>query len=74
MMCCSVSPDRGKEIAEQARSGRNWAAEANAGPACICGAGLRTLVAARALGGVHGRPSGLCPRHPGGTVRREGEE
>lgn len=33
------------------------------GPACICGAGERTLRAARALRGNHGVPTGKCERH-----------
>lgn len=61
---------RAEQIAEDARSGRNWAEEAAYGPVCICGAGVRTLIAARALKGVHGVPRGLCARHPGGNVMR----
>lgn len=48
-----------------------WAEELAYGPACICGAGARTLAAAKALG--PGKPEGRCVRHPGGTVFREGE-
>lgn len=73
---------RGDQIREDARSGRNWAeaeaASSNSptgpyGATCICGAGRRTLFAATALQGVHGRPTGLCARHPGGTVHRESD-
>jgi hypothetical protein len=61
---------RNAQIAADARSGTNWAEVVNYGPACTCGAGVRTLVAARALKGVHGIPRGLCSRHPGGNVMR----
>lgn len=60
--------DRLAQIREDAHSGRNWAQETAYGPACICGAGGRTNQAALALKGVHGRPSGMCARHPGGSV------
>lgn len=65
-----ISDERLAEIRADARSGRNWAAEAAEGPACACGAGWRTLTAAIALKGVHGVPTGLCYRHRGGTVQR----
>lgn len=48
-----------------------WAEEVDYGATCICGAGERTLAAAKALG--PGKPEGRCARHPGGTVFREGE-
>lgn len=38
-----------------------WAEEVAYGPACLCGAGERTLQAARALG--PGNPIGRCQRH-----------
>lgn len=59
---------RQAQIAADARSGRNWAEEAGTPPACTCGGGERLLLAARAFKGLHGRPSGKCDRHPGGTV------
>ena len=64
----SISPERLEEIRADAHSGRNWAHEAGTPPVCTCGAGQRLLEAAHALRGLHGRPSGLCDRHPGGTV------
>ena len=73
MMCCQVTAERGAQIAQDARSGRNWAEEKSDGPGCICGAGERTLYAATALQGVHGRPSGMCAVHPGGTVQRRSQ-
>lgn len=63
-----ISPERLAEISADAHSGRNWASESPVRPACLCGAGSRTQDAAQALKGLHGRPSGLCPRHPGGSV------
>jgi hypothetical protein len=73
MMCCSVTDERAEQIKADAQSGRNWAEETAYGAACVCGAGLRTLTAALALRGVHGVPTGLCDRHPGGHVlRKEG--
>jgi len=79
MMCCQVTDERGAEIAADARSGRNWAEETKAtpvgayGPTCICGAGERLQRAALAFRGLHGVPTGRCPRHPGGTVARKSE-
>lgn len=69
-----LSEERLAEIRADARSGRNWARElvkgptGTHGPACTCGAGQRLFDAANALKGVHGIPSGLCDRHPGGSV------
>lgn len=48
-----------------------WAEENAYGPACVCGAGERTLMAARALGS--GDPTGECYRHPGGMMVRASE-
>jgi hypothetical protein len=62
-----VSPARAAQIRADAHSGRNWAQEVGTPPACTCGSGQRLFDAANALRGVHGRPSGLCDRHPGGT-------
>lgn len=74
--------ERIRQIREDARSGRNWAQEEAEdpgspsgpyGPTCICGAGLRTFLAARAFKGLHGRPTGFCSRHPGGSVVRQSD-
>lgn len=35
--CCAITPERGAEIAAQARSGINWAELSHPGPACVCG-------------------------------------
>lgn len=40
MHCCAITPERAAEIRSQALSGTNWAAEADHGPACACGAFL----------------------------------
>lgn len=32
-----IDPERAEEIALDARSGTNWAAVVNYGPACLCG-------------------------------------
>lgn len=63
-----ISPERLAEIQADAASGRNWAEEADYGPTCICGAGERTYIAALALKAPLTSPSGLCARHPGGSV------
>ena len=63
-----LSEERLAEIRADARSGRNWAAEIPVRPACTCGAGQRLFDAANAFKGAHGQPSGLCDRHPGGSV------
>lgn len=77
LTCCTIAPDRAAQIAQDARSGANWAQREAAdprspsgsyGPGCICGAGGRTNYAALALKGVHGKPSGMCAKHPGGSV------
>lgn len=65
-----IDADRLAEIRRDAHSGRNWAREADVGAACICGAGMRTFAAASAMMGAHGRPTGTCARHPGGTIHR----
>ena len=59
---------RGAQIAADARLGTNWAERVNYGPACICGAGQRTNEAALALKAPLTAPSGMCARHPGGSV------
>lgn len=64
----AISPERAAEIAADARSGRNWAEELNYGAACCCGAGDRTQLAAVALKSPHANPTGMCDRHPGGSV------
>jgi hypothetical protein len=69
-----ISEERLAEIREDARSGRNWASElvkgptGTHGPGCVCGAGQRFLDTSLALTGTHGRPNGMCHRHPGGSV------
>lgn len=63
-----LSEERLAEIRADASSGRNWASEIPVRPACTCGGGQRLFDAANALKGVHGIPSGLCDRHPGGSV------
>lgn len=63
-----LSEERIAEIRRDARSGRNWAEEHGTPPACTCGAGQRLLEAAKALKGLHGKPTGMCDRHPGGSV------
>lgn len=78
MSCCTVTPDRAAQIKADARSGRNWASEPGDnsigyGAGCVCGAGLRTLQAARAFKGMYGIPTGRCDRHPGGTVIRDSD-
>lgn len=65
--------ERLAQIRADARSGRNWAEETAYGPACICGAGLRTRVAALALKGAYGQPKGLCARHPGKSIIRDSD-
>ncbi|UQA91671.1 hypothetical protein [Streptomyces halobius] len=41
-----------------------WAEQHAYEPACVCGAGERTLAAAKSLKGKHGVPTGRCQRHP----------
>lgn len=65
-----LSEERIAEIRADARSGRNWAEEASLGPACICGAGQRSIDAAVALKSPMASPQGMCARHPGGSVWR----
>lgn len=74
MACCSIPDERVQQIRREAQSGTRWASlpdqdySYSSGAACTCGAGQRLFDAANAFKGVHGRPSGLCDRHPGGTV------
>ncbi|HKZ21183.1 MAG TPA: hypothetical protein VJQ57_13865 [Acidimicrobiia bacterium] len=48
MHCCTITPERGQEIADLARSGTNWAEVAQRGAACQCGL----------------RNAPVCHRHP----------
>lgn len=46
--CCNITPERGREIAESARSGAHRGDFSHSGPACECGLRLSTV----------------CHRHP----------
>lgn len=48
MHCCAITPERGAEIAAQARSGAHREDYSHSGPACQCGL----------------RSSTVCHRHP----------
>lgn len=63
-----ISPERLEQIKADARSGRPWGEGDKPAPACICGAGSHFHKTALSLKGTYGIPTGMCHRHPGGSV------